>query len=340
MLKSKGKIRGIYLRGDVFWFTKQVNGRRSHVSLETKDYAEAVQRATEVADRPELQPSRAMDAEIQRFIEYKLRSNRYSPASADSKRYILQEFADTLGNISPGQVTAFHCKAFYKRMKERVSPSTAESYMFTLRSFFQWCVSDNLCRRNPAMEIEMDRVDHQARIKFTDLELAQKLIANAPNDDMRFILFCGFHVGMRKQEIIEAIPEWFNLGRKTLEIRATATFRPKDRDARTVPLTDQFTEFLQSYGLRKPFVLKPEVEHGKFRYRYDFRRPFTEYMAEQGVPWVTPHVMRHSFASICAMKGIDIYRIATWLGDDVRVVQKHYAKLRPDDREIMRAFKV
>ena len=190
------------------------------------------------------------------------------------------------------------------------------------------------------MEVEMDRVDHQARIKFTDLELAQKLIANAPNDDMRFILFCGFHVGMRKQEIIEAIPEWFNLSRKTLEIRATATFRPKDRDARTVPLTDQFAEFLQSYGLRKPFVLKPEVEQGKFRYRYDFRRPFTEYMAEQGVPWITPHVMRHSFASICAMKGIDIYRIATWLGDDVRVVQKHYAKLRPDDREIMRAFKV
>ena len=54
---------------------------------------------------------------------------------------------------------------------------------------------------------------------------------------------------------------------------------------------------------------------------------------------MTPHIMRHSFASICASKGIDIYRIATWLGDDVRVVQRHYAKLRPDDREIMRALK-
>ncbi len=35
------------------------------------------------------------------------------------------------------------------------------------------------------------------------------------------------------------------------------------------------------------------------------------------------HGMRHSFASICASKGIDIYHIATWLGDDVRVVQRH-----------------
>jgi hypothetical protein len=29
--------------------------------------------------------------------------------------------------------------------------------------------------------------------------------------------------------------------------------------------------------------------------------------------------MRHSFASICGSKGIDIYRIATLLGDDLRV---------------------
>ena len=98
---------------------------------------------------------------------------------------------------------------------------------------------------------------------------------------------------------------------RALEIRATATFRPKDQDARTVPLSDQFVEFPQRYGLRSPFVLKPEVAQGRFRYRHDFRRPFDDYMAKQGVPWVSPQPMRHSVASICASKGIDIYRIAT-----------------------------
>jgi site-specific recombinase XerD len=169
--------------------------------------------------------------------------------------------------------------------------------MFTLRSFFNWCVKENLCRRNPVLDVQLDRIDRKGRTRFADFELAQRLIENAPTDDLRYVLFCGFHAGMRKLEIVEAVPEWFNLSARTVEIRATATFRPKDRDARTVPLTE-------------------------------------------GVPWVTPHVMRHSFASICASKGIDIYRIATWLGDDVRVVQRHYAKLRPDDREIMKAFRV
>ena len=38
----KGKVKGIYLRGEIYWFGKQINGRRSIVSLETRDYAEAV----------------------------------------------------------------------------------------------------------------------------------------------------------------------------------------------------------------------------------------------------------------------------------------------------------
>jgi hypothetical protein len=44
----KRKIRGIYRRGDVFWLAKQVNGRRTFITLETGDYVEAVKRAPNV----------------------------------------------------------------------------------------------------------------------------------------------------------------------------------------------------------------------------------------------------------------------------------------------------
>ena len=66
---------------------------------------------------------------------------------------------------------------------------------------------------------QLDRVDHKGRTRFADFELAQRLIQDAPNDDLRFILFSGFHTGMRKLEIVEAVPEWFNLAARTLEIR-------------------------------------------------------------------------------------------------------------------------
>ena len=336
----KGRIKGVYLRGDIYWLAKQVNGRRSFISLETNDYIAAVQRAREILDSPELQPAQSLTAEIDRFLKHKFETNRYSKMSAESKRSCLTMFAEAVKRCATDRIGGQQCKAFYSAAKARVAASTAESYMFTLRSFFNWCVQENLCRRNPVLQVQLDRIDRKGRTRFADFDLAQRLIENAPNDDLRYVLFCGFHTGMRKLEIVEAVPEWFNLSRKTVEIRATATFRPKDRDARTVPLTDQFVEFLTRWGLLSPYLLQPEVTHGSHRYRFDFRRAFSDYMNAQGVPWISPHVMRHSFASICASKGIDIYRIATWLGDDVRVVQRHYAKLRPDDREIMRAFTV
>ncbi len=57
-------------------------------------------------------------------------------------------------------------------------------------------------------------------------------------------------------------------------------------------------------------------------------------MKQQGAAWVTPHVMRHTFASILASAGISIFKISEWLGDRVDVVQRHYAKLASGDRDI------
>ena len=65
----KGRIRGIYLRGEIYWFGKQVNGRRSIVSLETRDYVEAVERAREIMDSPELQPAQSFSAEGRAVLE-------------------------------------------------------------------------------------------------------------------------------------------------------------------------------------------------------------------------------------------------------------------------------
>ena len=61
-------------------------------------------------------------------------------------------------------------------------------------------------------------------------------------------------------------------------------------------------------------------------------------MAKHKCAWVTPHVARHTFASLLASAGVSIYKIAQWLGDDVRVVQQHYAKLLPKDADIEAAF--
>jgi site-specific recombinase XerD len=315
-----------------------VEGRRTQVSLKTSDYAEAVVNATKILDRPFLNDAEPLKEEIESFLSHKERQNEYSPASLESKQYALSEFAHLVGK-RVADISTADVERFYQSLQKRVSESTAQGYITTIRSFFNRMVELKKIRFNPVNGVNLARLDQKGRLLFCPPDLRNKLIASAPSDAMKFILYCGFHAGLRKNEIIEARPEWFNLKHGSIEVRETDTFRPKDREARTIPLTREFQKFLKKYGVRSPFMLRPDVTHGEARYRYDFRRPWDNFMKEQGCDWVTPHIMRHTFASLLASKGVSIYKIAVWLGDDVRVVQKHYAKLLPKDEDIEAAFR-
>ena len=336
-LPSGKKLTGIYTRGKTFWFTYRINGIKRYHSLKTKDYREAVQRALQIRAMPETEPIESFDREIESFVAAKLNRDEYSRDSASNKPYALRDFAAFVDK-PPHLVTVADCQAYYLHQRARVAESTAQSYVTTIRSFYNWMIQTKKLRDNPVDGIELARLEQKGRLVFCDRGLRDRLIRNCDRLDLKFILFCGFHAGMRKNEIVEARPEWFNLDRRTIEICETETFRPKDREARTVPLSKDFAKFLKRYRLQSPFMLHPEIPHGLNRYRYDFRRPFAEYMEAQGCSWVTPHVMRHTFASLFAIAGVSLYKIAKWLGDGNRVVERYYAKLAPVDIDFERAF--
>jgi integrase len=315
-----------------------VKGQRVQMSLGTTDFGEAVAKAIEIQADPFLTSADPLQAEIDDFIEYKLQQNEYSPASADSKRYALQEFASFVKKTNPATIMPSDIERFYQMLRNRVKESTAQGYITTLRSFFNRLFETRKVRTNVVKAVKMARLDSNSRKQFCTRTEREKLIAECEREDLKFALFCGFHAGMRKAEIIEARPDWFDVKPGSIHVRKTDTFRPKDREDRVIPMTKAFKAFLKTYGLRSPFMLHPDVPHWKSRYRWDFRRPWAEYVAKHNCPWVTPRIARHTFASLLASAGISIYKIAQWLGDDVRVVQKHYAKLLPKDEDIEAAF--
>ncbi len=333
-------MRGIYKRGNVYWLAVQRNGVRKFISLETDDSAEAVRQANLIREAPELNASSPLRAEIDRFIAYKRRMNAYTPSTALTKRNKLLLFAaDMPEGATAATIGARQVQKFYDDVRARVTDTTALGYMMSIQAFFRWAVEvERIARRNPVKEVKFAKPLGRARKDFCNFDLRDKLIKNAPTKELRFILLCGFHAGLRFQEIVEARPFWFDLRGGLLHLRKTSTMNFKDREERSIPLTKQFRAFLKSYGLREPFMLHPEVKHGKSLYRYDFRRPFTLYMQSQGCPKVTPHTMRHTFASLLVSAGESIYKVAVWLGDEVATVQKHYGHLTPDHHGIEKAF--
>ncbi len=330
-------MKNLYLKRGSYWFARQVGGVRKWVNLQTGDLSEAITKAAEIAHDPLVTPERNLRHEMDCFVRYKLRMREYSKQSAATKAIALRQFAASVPPaFTSRSVNGEHVKRFYSGLQSRVTESTAQGYMMTLRSFFRWCVRIERTRLdNPVSKVRLARHKPKGRLPHCPKKQKNELIANAPNDDLRFILFCGFDGGLRRGEIDQARVNWFD-GR-SLHVRKTDTFTPKDQEERSIALTRPFAKFLKRYLKGKDpgdYALHPEVPPGIWRYRYDFRRPFTDYMTAQGCRWVTPHVMRHSFASILATEGISIFKISEWLGDSVRVVQRHYAKLAPGDTDI------
>lgn len=328
------KIKGLYQRGRTFWFAHQEAGRRIFVSLKTSDYVLAVQRAAKIIKRPDLNPTQGLGADIDAFLAYQLAHHNFTAATADSKGAVLRKFGRSIGWLDTASITAEDMQRFYDQERQNVTEGSAQTYIMALRSFFGWAVEQALIRENPAAKVRVGRVITASRRRFCTFAQRDAIIAGAPTPELKFIFYCGFHAGLRKNEIIQARPDWFDLEQGLLHVKKTETFEPKDKEERTIPLTKEFREFLAEYGLHSPFMLRPDVEQGKSLYRYDFDRPYYRYLEPLGFRWVTAHIMRHTFGSLLASRGCSIYKIAVWMGDEVSTTQKHYAKLLPIDPDI------
>ncbi len=341
--------KNLYLKRGNWWFSRQIDGKRKWVNLHTRDEAEAIKLSRLVEHHPDLRPEYTTDEDVTAFVAYKKSKRRYSRNSAETKVLILRRFAAWLPPRSNlANVSAKQCSAFYAEVQKTVTESTAQGYMMTLRSFLRWAIDVRHLRLdNPVAKVDLLACDRVARDRFCDRAEANRLIEAAPTDDLRFILFCGFHAGLRREEISEARAHWFDLRGGALNVRRAIgkerlragerEWRPKHNKERTVPLTKPFRKFLQDYLTgREPldFALQPGVGHGRNRYRYDFRRPFTDFVRVHSTTRVNPHMMRHSFASNLKIAGKSIAKIADWLGDTERVTERNYAHLKPDDRDI------
>jgi integrase len=62
----------------------------------------------------------------------------------------------------------------------------------------------------------------------------------------------------------------------------------------------------------------------------DISRPLAAFVEASKTPWVTPHVLRHTWGSLKAMKGASLYDIAKVMGDKIETIEKYYLHLTPD----------
>ena len=339
----------LYKRNDWWWMHIQRGGKRHQFPLDTKDLSEAIRKRDGYLSSPNILygfRNHTLGSQIDKYIKEKTDSKRWSRESASEKSRVLNVFCNSLGqdrtiaSIKESEINNY----LNSKLAAGCRGGTVNGYLNTIQAFFQHCQVNHLRTDNPATAIKSFPDEHPVREVWCTENEVKHLYSNTPTSDLKFILGCGFFLGLRRKEITEARPEWFNLEGRIATVKIVRenqaiqlgldSFITKTRKERSIPMPEIFSSFLCEYLSDRDYCLAPRVRRGVYKYRYDFRRPFEEYVVSQCLDKVTPHVMRHTFATHLARKGTPISQLAGYLGDSVKTTLKHYAHHYPNHQDI------
>lgn len=312
------------------------NGREIRESLGTRDEAQAITKARALMSGPAMLASGDYEDEIEKYFAAKRKADRLSRQSIICRERTLLRFFEQSGRVRVAAITARDAQAYYDSLPH-LTEESRQTYVGHLQSFYKWLVEQRRVRENPFAALKMARVRPTARKHTLTKEQVNRLLSACTDPLLTFVLYCGFHAGMRKEEVIEARPEWFDLTTGHIHIGPTATWIPKDRERRSVPLSKAFATFLRGYGMPGPYMIAPTVKRGTARYRFDFRKRWLAHLKVCGIR-CTFHDARRTFASLLVSSGVSVYKVARWLGDGVAVVEKHYGHLQISEGELDKVF--
>jgi integrase len=246
-------------------------------------------------------------------------------------KHVLAPIRRELGRLTAAQL---HTQLFQDYEKRRgVAPGTVRRELGGLRTVLVWASEMKLIRHDdlPSFKKDVLPAEGAPRDKFLTASQERALWDKAMAwDDARVKLFIalGLETAARREAILDLTWDRVDLDLKQIDYRVPGRRVTKKRRVR-VPISDRLMPvLLDAYADAEARVMGPPT--GRVIGVADIRKPLDRFLKEAGVPWVTPHVLRHTWGSLKAMKGAPLYDIASVMGDTIATINKYYLHLTPD----------
>jgi integrase/recombinase XerC len=275
--------------------------------------------------------SRCYGLDLRQFAEYLSvefgldSDSAAEQAALDAGPQRCGEFASTItGRIMAADAETI--RGFLARMSEQqYSAATMARKIATLRSFHKWAERRSFVRSNPMVLIRTPKQSKRLP-KAISVEEIERLLS-APNDREllgardRAILETLYSTGIRVSEVV-------GINRGDLDESGEAIIiRGKGRRERLVPLGShalaalrRYLDTLDAELARAGVSVAPEAalfvnKHGGRLSSRSVRRKVSKYLAEVGLdPDISPHTIRHSFATHLLENGADLRSVQELLG--------------------------
>lgn len=290
-----------------------------------------------LADERHFSPytARCYGADLRQFVEYLVQEHKVEVSEA-KERAAMDQAAAAKGAISgTGTLTEVICASKAEVVRgflthlgtQQYSAATMARKIATLRSFYKWADRRGLCAGNPMTVI---RTPRQAKRlpKAITIDQIEKLLA-APGDAEvlgrrdRAMLETLYSTGIRVSELVGLAHEDLDLAGEALRVRG------KGKKERIVPLGSHAIASINRYleMMRTDPKFGPVVNGGQSRLPLfinkhggrlssrSVRRKLDKYLKQVGLdPSISPHTLRHSFATHLLDNGADLRSVQELLG--------------------------
>lgn len=141
----------------------------------------------------------------------------------------------------------------------------------------------------------------------------------------RVHLFCAIALSTASRKHAIETLRWrqVDLKKRIIDFRNPETQNNIKRRV-PVPISDRLLPLLERARRENPFGEFVIDGGGEIGGAFDY------WMEKFGYPWVTPHVLRHTWGTLAARAGVDLFSIAGVMGDSIVTVQKHYLHHCPE----------
>jgi site-specific recombinase XerD len=226
-----------------------------------------------------------------------------------------------------GSVKVTHLRALLaEEQKRRPAVSSQARTTAALKCFFRFLVEEERIVRDPALPLRTPKKRETLPVTLTMGEL-ERLLAQPARDDLwerhfpgkperdRLLLASRAYGGLRRAELLGLDWDDVDLPRRLLRIR-----RAKGGRQRTIPIHPALAAlFAEYYATRVPLVEQAVfvgVQGDRLQYT-QLGQVFRHYVHAAGVnerKRVTPHTLRHVFASELLRAGANLRQIQELLG--------------------------
>jgi integrase/recombinase XerD len=266
-----------------------------------------------------------MEQILNQFLNYLIVEKGLSKNTLMAYSHDLTRFLDHLrqkGLQDILKMGKFDVRSFLLTLKkQRFSTRTIVRYLVAIRTFFRFMIQEGILEVNPVEELESPKMAKTLPKILTLKEVEQLL--EQPNSQIplgvrdRAMLEMLYATGMRVSELVQLRMNQVNLEGGYVLVYG------KGSKERIVPLGSEAMKWVDLYlktariklakGGESPFLFITRSGKGMSRQR--FWRMIKVYGQRAGIrKRITPHLLRHSFASHLLERGADLRSVQMMLG--------------------------